>query len=253
MTTSTTQPPGTGTPTETGFDHPLTEDLPCTTWATPTTVPVPRDTLRMQIDIYEDSIILRAHANNAVYTRMISADEAAALFTQHTGLNTGLLPEGALWTATSELGRITAIWQPPAIWPVALQEQPFEPPTRLNLPMPGLIFICPQGQSPWIFAAKRKPSDINDQLFHAPVFNVFRNGRICPGNHKFPEDPSLIPTSFFQSFFSPTADTQHRSNQHPTNLRQLWKDLDGKQNYPLRDLLPCTTVAEAIQLPTHAA
>ena len=226
------------------------EETPYTTWAIPEDIPVPRDTLKMQIDIYQDSIVLRGHAENTVYTRIISADETADILTQHRGINTGLLPERTLWLSNSGIGTTTAIWLPPATWPVALQERPSDPPLRLKLPMPGLVFICPHGQAPWVFATKARPSRTEDQLFHAPAFNVFRDGRVCPGNHIFPQDPGMVPGSFFQSFFSPTADTRNRSKKHPEHLKSLWMELNGKRKYPLGDLVPSITVAEAMRLPT---
>ena len=46
-----------------------------------------------------------------------------------------------------------------------------------------------------------------------PAFNVFRDGRVCPGSHSFPDEVGLIPESFFQSYFSLTGDTRERSKR----------------------------------------
>ena len=224
-------------------------DLPNTAWATPQDLPVPRDDLLMEIDIYQDAIVLKAQRHSATFTRMVSADEIAAALTKHMGTNSGLLPQNTLWTSTGRMGKVTALWQQPRVWKAALQEKPFEPPTRFQLPMPGLVFICPPGQSPWVFAAKTRPTTPNDQLYYAPTFNVFQSGRVCPGSHTFPTDPSEVPESFFQSFFSPTGDTRDRSQNYPNDLRKLWSTLNGKRRYPLRDLVPAITTAQAMLLP----
>ena len=79
-----------------------------------------------------------------------------------------------------------------------------------------------------------------------PAFNVFRDGRVCPGSHRFPEQVGRIPESFFQSFFSLTGDSQGRSKQHPDNLQALWEELDGKAEYPVEDLVPQCTVGHAM-------
>ena len=91
-----------------------------------------------------------------------------------------------------------------------------------------------------------RPTDPEEQLFRAPAFNVFSDGRACPWSHTFPEEVGLIPESFFQSFFSLTGDTRERSKKHPDNLQVLWEELDGKTEYPLEDLVPQCTVAEVM-------
>ena len=80
----------------------------------------------------------------------------------------------------------------------------------------------------------------------SPAFNVFRDGRVCPGSHRFPEEVGLIPESFFQSFFSLTGDIRDRSKKHPDNLQALWEEIDGKTEYPMEDLVPQCTVAHAM-------
>ena len=65
---------------------------------------------------------------------------------------------------------------------------------RSGLP-PGSGFPC-RG---WSSSARRAgrpgstpqrsgPADPEQHLFRAPAFNVFRDGRVCPGSHRFPEE-----------------------------------------------------------------
>ena len=80
---------------------PAVTELPMSDWAIPDRVALPKDTLRMRLDIYQDSIILNSYIGHTVHTRMISANDAASALTQHMGITTGLLPEAALWINTS--------------------------------------------------------------------------------------------------------------------------------------------------------
>jgi len=75
-------------------------------------------------------------------------------------------------------------------------------------------------------------------IYHAPLFNLFHDGRTCPGTHSFPERIEEIPDSFFRSFFSVEAHYQGRSRKHPQDLLKLWEELDGKKRYPVEDLMP---------------
>ncbi len=112
--------------------------------------------------------------------------------------------------------------------------------------MPGLVFVCSPGRAPWVYAALRRPADPEQMLYRMPAFNVFRDGRVCPGSHRFPDESGEIPDSFFRSYFSLTGDSNDRSKKHPDNLLVLWEEIDGRTEYPVEDLVPQCTVAQAI-------
>jgi hypothetical protein len=115
--------------------------------------------------------------------------------------------------------------------------------------MPALVFICPPAaQAPYVFAAAARPRSLDEQLYHCPLFNIFRNGRVCPGTHVFPRDPARIPEDFFRSYFSPTGDSRGRSRGHPDDLLALWNELHGQAAFPLDDLVPALRVADAFRI-----
>ena len=224
----------------------MSEDTDTTRWSLPGQTDVPRDELKMQLEVYDETLLLRGFGGDSNWVRTVSADEIARVFTEHLGFSSGLLPRETLWWNQGETGQVVALWRPPKVWPVALQREAFKPPARLRLPMPGLVFVCSPGRAPWVYAAKTRPTDPEQQLYRAPAFNVFGDGRVCPGSHRFPEEVQGIPLSFFQSFFSLTGDIRNRSKKHPDNLLALWEELDGKSKYPLQDLVPQCTVAQAM-------
>ena len=223
-----------------------TNDVDRTEWSLPVQDDLPRDTLQAQLEVYGETVLLRGFESDRNWVRTVSADEIANVFIRHLGFSSGLLPDNALWWNQGETGRVVALWRPPQVWAVALQREAFQPPARLRLPMPGLVFVCSPGRAPWVYAALERPTDSEQQLYRAPAFNVFRDGRVCPGSHRFPEEVGRIPESFFQSFFSLTGDSQGRSKQHPDNLQALWEELDGKSDYPVEDLVPQCTVGHAM-------
>ena len=206
----------------------------------------PGTQLQVQLEVYNETVLLRGFEEDSTWVRTVSAGEIASVFTRHLGFSSGLLPQDALWWNQGETGQVVALWRPPQVWPVALQREAFKPPARLRLPMPGLVFVCSPGRAPWVYAALARPNNPEQQLYRAPAFNVFRDGRVCPGSHRFPEEVGLIPESFFQSFFSTTGDSHDRSKKHPDNLQALWEEIDGKTDYPVEDLVPQCTVAHAL-------
>ena len=223
-----------------------TNDTHRTEWSLPVQDDVPRDTLQAQLEVYGETVLLRGFEADRNWVRTVSADEIANVFIRHLGFSSGLLPENALWWNQGETGQVVALWRPPQVWPVALQREAFQPPARLRLPMPGLVFVCSPARAPWVYAALERPGNPEQHLYRMPAFNVFGDGRVCPGSHRFPEEVGRIPESFFQSFFSLTGDSQGRSKQHPDNLQALWEELDGKAEYPFEDLVPQCTVAHVM-------
>ena len=224
----------------------MTTEAEKTGWSLPGADEMPRDNLQLQLEVYNETLLLRGFEGDSTWVRTVSADEIANVFTQHLGFSSGLLPQDALWWNQGEAGQVVALWRPPQVWPVALQREAFKPPARLRLPMPGLVFVCSPARAPWVYAALERPTDAEQLLYRMPAFNVFSDGRVCPGSHKFPEEVGLIPESFFQSYFSGTGDSRNRSKKHPDNLHALWEELDGKTEYPVEDLVPQCTVAQVI-------
>ncbi|MDP3062706.1 MAG: hypothetical protein Q8O40_05795 [Chloroflexota bacterium] len=196
------------------------------------------------MDFHQHATVLHLFEGKVATTRMVSAMDVAHALARELSIASDLLPEGALWWVNTADGPVTAIWQPPRVWKVALQVEAMGKPQRYRLPMPGLIFLCRPGLPPWVFAAKTRPSSEQEPVYKAPLFNVFNDGRVCAGTHKFPMQVAEIPDSFFRSYFSPTGDYNDRSKKFPKDLRKLWKGLSGVKEYPLDDLVPHGTLKD---------
>jgi len=225
----------------------LTRELGGYQWALPEGLEVPPDELRARLDFYQDSIILYLVDKGVITTKMVSARDIALALLREVPLGSGILPAGALWWAQGKEGVEVALWRPPRVWPVALVREAFKPPTRMKLPMPGLIFICSPGRPPRVYAAKKRPTSPEDTIYHAPLFNIFDDGRTCAGTHKYPEDLEELPESFFTSFFTKDAQYRNRSKKYPDDLLKLWEELDGKKRYPLGDLVPLGKVKDIMK------
>jgi len=216
-------------------------------WALPVGLEVPPDELKCRLDFYQDTVILYLLDKGVITTRIVSARDVCLALLREMPLCSGVLPKGALWWGQGKEGVEVALWRSPRVWSVALMTEPFKPPKRLRLPMPGLIFVCSPGRPPRVYAAKKRPTQARDSIYHAPLFNIFLDGRTCPGTHKFPSKIEEIPESFFTSFFSREAQFSGRSKKYPKDLLSLWEELDGKQRYPLNDLVPFGKVEDIMK------
>ena len=220
------------------------------TYALPPEADVEEDPLRLRLDFHRESVLLHEYGTGMVRTRLVSALDIAHALARELDLATGLLPLDVLWWSRTSSGTRVALWREPRVWVVRLRESYDVKPRRLRLPMPGLVFVCmPARQAPYVFAAPARPRKPNDELYHAPTYNVFASGRICPGTHAFPADPTRVPEEFFHSYFSAAGDTAHgKSQRHPDDIGHLWNELDGQADYPLGDLVPHLRVEDALRI-----
>jgi hypothetical protein len=216
-------------------------------WALPENVDIPRDELKVRLDFYGQSIVMYIMDNGIVTTKMVSSQDVALALLRDIPLGSGLLPENTLWWQHRQDGTpIVALWRPPQIWPVALQLEPFKPPRRFRLPMPGLIFMCHPGSPPRVVVAKNRPMTPQEPIYLAPLYNVYTDGNTCPGSHRYSDDIAKIPEEFFTAFF--TQSLGHTvSRLYGSDILKLWESLDGKSRYPLKDLLPCGKVADLLK------
>ena len=224
---------------------------PAFSWAVPKELGIPSDPLRLRIDFHHQATMMTLFQDGGAITKLVDAmDVAHALATDLT-FGTGLLPPGTIWWQNTRSGPVFAIYVEPKIWQLALQTNIKKAPRRFTIPLPGLIFLCTPGQTPWVFAMKKKPTKETDIVYRAPLANIFADGRSCPGSHTFPTRVADIVKSFFVSFFSPTADLRHRSRKFPSNVIKLWEFLDGKKKFPMEDLEKHGTIADLLNTPVR--
>jgi hypothetical protein len=217
--------------------------------AFPPEADVEEDPLRLRLDFHRESVILHDYGGSVVRTRLVSALDVAHALARELDLATGLLPPDTLWWSRTSNGVRIAVWREPKVWTVRLREHFDAKPRRLRLPMSGLVFIAmPARQAPYVFAARSRPRAADEQLYHFPGFNVFPSGRICPGTHLFPSDPSKVPESFFESHFAAGETGRTRSQRYPEDVGALWNELNGCPAFPLEDLVPAVRVADALRI-----
>lgn len=211
------------------------DTAPVFNMALPKSLNINPQTLAIRLDIFTDTIMMHTFGEEANSYKMVSAADVASALTKELSFTTGLLPPNTLWWTNTAEGPVTAVWVPPGIRRVALQNSDMKA-RRFSIPLPGLIFLCSPGKPPYVYAAKKRPTGPMEKVYKAPLANVYNDGRTCPGNHKYPHNVAEIPNNFFISFFSEGANLQGRSKKYPKNIAKLWEELDGQAVYPLDDL-----------------
>ena len=173
------------------------------------------------------------YGETAVTSYPVSALDVAAACTKLTAAS-GFLPANTLFWRQN--GRVAAlgIYVPARRWTVQT------PAATRQIPLPPLVFAG-EGRSYLIFAVKRRPQDGQAQLYHAPCPNVGENGRICAGNTPFPVcseqtiDSAL--TLFMTGSYFNNHQAAYKCRAFPDDVRQLWAQLEGKDRFPLGQLV----------------
>jgi PRTRC genetic system protein B len=191
----------------------------------------------VRLDFYDSAVILsRYHegAPPAVTAYPVSMTDVAAACAQ-LAVSTGLLPpETLFWRSQGNVVSL-AVFVPARPWLVQAGEE------RLLVPLPAFIFSGRERQYS-VYAVKERPVDGRALLYHFPAPNVHSDGRICAGSAPFPD---CRPESIYDALrlflegsrFNNDLST-NKCRAFPNNVGELWRKLDGKRKFPLKELVP---------------
>uniref|UniRef100_A0A6M3LYQ0 PRTRC system protein B n=1 Tax=viral metagenome TaxID=1070528 RepID=A0A6M3LYQ0_9ZZZZ len=217
-------------------------------WAIPEELGIPPDTLRLRLDFFHQAVEMTLFEGDAVESRMVSALDVAIVLAGELRFSSGLLPENTLWWQNTSAGPVWAVYEPPKVRKVAILLKVGEPPERLAIPLPGFIFLCSPGKAPWVYGVRKKPTREDDNVYKAPLLNIFGNGRSCGGDNEYPQRVNDTIENFFISFFSRDGEVSGRSQKFPNDVQRLWSYLNGKKHFPMNDMVKHGTVTDLIMM-----
>lgn len=152
----------------------------------------------------------------------------------------GLLPQSILYLNSGK--NACAIWHSPAQSVKLLFENDLTIPSGIAN-IPPLVWKADKANLQ-VFAAKDKTLIMETLLYHAPFFNLNKEGRVCMGNVnvKIPKDCSLENfIALWQEYFFNSYFTHLLGGFNPVagNIVQLWQSLvNTPAKFPLKSLMP---------------
>ena len=197
------------------------------------------------LSFYTFGVMLRKQEGAAVSEYPVDAAHVAAALASKVRFDTGLLGENTLLVRQEGVKRTVVEYRPPGKTGIFLEGAE----TALRVPLPPLVLIrvTTDGTPQYgLYAVKKRPSDMDEPLFHVPLPNVFTSGAICWGSVKRVSDTALAGTTLKDDWAmllgSPFGDhaCSGKSKAHPSDIRKQLIELEGKKArlYPKRDLIP---------------
>jgi hypothetical protein len=191
----------------------------------------------VRLDFYDSAVILSRYQQGdppAVTAYPVSMTDIAAACAQ-LSVATGLLPpETLFWRSQGNVVSL-AVFVPARPWLVQAGDE------RLLVPLPPFIFSGRERQYS-VYAVKERPVDGRALLYHFPAPNVNSSGLICAGNAPFPEcRPETIYDAlrlFLEGSRFNNDLSANKCRAFPKNVGELWRKLDGKRKFPLKQLAP---------------
>ncbi len=197
------------------------------------------------LSFYSFGVMLRKQEGAAVSEYPVDAAQVAAALSSKARFDTGLLGGNTLLVRQEGVKRTVVEYRPPGKTGIFLEGT--ETALRVTLPPLILIRVTTDGSPQYgLFAVRKRPSDMDEPLFHAPLPNVFSSGAICWGSVKRVSDTALAGTTLKDDWMmllgSPFGNhaCSGKSKAHPSDIRKQLMELERRKTrvYPKRDLIP---------------
>lgn len=116
-----------------------------------------------------------------------------------------------------------------------------------DLPLPALVWCC-AGPTAFVFASDRSAFAPDLALFHAPLPNVYADGRVCWGQNRLTHESGAALASrayiVFRDAVFTASEVAGKSRAEPEDVRRFWTSLCGAERYPVHDLVPSDVTLE---------
>jgi PRTRC genetic system protein B len=195
---------------------------------------------QLVLSFYSYGVLLRKQTEHGQTEYPVNPAQLAEALAARVRFSSGLLNKNTLLIQQEGVKKLIIEYRPArmsGLWIEGLDEA-----VRVPLPPLLLIALYSGGWRFHTYAVKRRPTTLDELLYHAPLPNVFNEGHICWGSLRLPEvannDLKPIWTAFLGSSFG-NHSVSDKSRAHPNDVRHQLLALHQRQakRYPLGDLV----------------
>ena len=203
--------------------------------------------------IADDQYIFRHSENGRQTLKFVSPAAVRAAF-NHEPIDSGWLIDGVRRWGISPAGQWCVLFIPAARHTLLFSHDAnvfasTEKVVQLTVPLPALVFVG-FGSDYYVWALDTDDFQPNATLHHAPLPNVYPDGRICFGANVAPSAERIAQAWQLFSAAPFNGDlASGKSKAQPDDVRVQLRNVvtRHRRRYPRRDLLPLTmTVEQAV-------
>lgn len=200
----------------------------------------------LTLSFYSFGIMLRQCEGDKVSEYPVDPAQVTQALSIKIRFDTGLLSDSTLLVRQEGVTKIVVHYRPPQTTGLYLEGSE----VALRVPLPGLLLIRTtiENKQPQyaVYALKKRPLNLDEPLFHAPLPNVFASGSICWGTVQHVAENSLTNSSLLADWSTLLGSRfgdhglSGKSKSHPSDIRQQLIALETRKArvYPKTDLVP---------------
>ena len=183
--------------------------------------------------------ILYSRDGKALRPKGIAPETLRAAFVEEP-VDSGWLPQGVLRWGSGPAGTFMVKYIPAGMYRLHLSTQDPAKPRMTSVPLPALVFA---GVESTYYVAAVRDEHIGPKtlLFHAPLPNVYEEGRVCFGTNQPPAVSWKTIDAAWRLFLASPftgASAQRKSVAYPDDVRQQLLACEQAAHYPVDDLQP---------------
>lgn len=206
------------------------------------------------LTVYPFGVLMERPTPQGRTAYLVDPQQIALQLATTLRFETGILTDKTLYVAQEGVQKIVVEYRPRQ--KTALFLEGLDHPVIIPLP-PLLLFRRTTSDARpeyRLFAVKKRPSDGQAALFHAPLPNLYEDGRVCWGTVQQLDTAQLQQTSLTDDWkmllgtrFG-THNAMNRSQRYPANICQQYLALEAAKArfYPVSDLVPARRTLEQV-------
>lgn len=190
------------------------------------------------LEFFNGQMLLVSRKGASEQYKFLSPQAVAAAF-RNKPFDSGWLTPGIIRCGSTSRGEFALLFVVAGIHKIEVEASRSSRVQTLKVPLPGLLFFG-YGKQFLIWATKDPAPTPKSALFHAPLPNVFEDGRVCWGSNKPPRpNAATIRTAFDLFISSPFSShaANGKSRSHNGDVRPLLRGLNHKKTFPAGELL----------------
>jgi E2/UBC family protein D len=195
---------------------------------------------------YSYGIVIEKETETGRTEYPVSAEAVATALSARVSFATGILTPNTICILSEGAQRTVVEYRPPQKTPLWLEGA--DNPLRVPLPAFLMVRTTTAGQSPdyRVYAVAERPGSLDVPLYHAPLPNIYGDGRVCWGTVTKVKAESLIGNDLAEDwsqllstpFGSHSVSGKCKSFNH--DIRRLYVKLEKHRArvYPKKELVP---------------